>query len=649
MTKRIIVAFALSVAFVFAYQRFILPAMAPPAPREAEPGAPGTAEEAGSTDSQATAPAEAASAPGATAGTPAAAAEEAQPQASALEKPAPAAAAVVEVPEKYRRENVSTEEITAATDVITVVFTPVTGSIKSVTLNKFNKFGDPRPAAEKDQMVLLRDFTEGQYPTEITKAGEEDLQKTLYAAEEPLAQTADGGQRVAFATVLPSGLKITKTYSITPGRYGVELEVRLENLAAAGRDVSYEIFGPAGIPAESYDNQGRNISGILASVSLSDGKMTLKLMPAWDLLAKGNAAAAAGSRVNYAGAVNQYFAAVLRPETDVPVESAWCYAVEDSAEAEALFGDKKPEDAVKGLDAGTAAKVLQPVYFSAGAAFEVKAAALGAAGTEQAAVSHRYILYAGPKDKEALGAFDKPEAMTGFSTLLDYGWLEWFVKGILFLLKAFHWAIPNWGVAIILLTFLIRALMHPLTKKSQVSMAKMQRVQPEIKKLQEKYKNDKQKLGAEQMKLMKEAGANPLGGCLPMLIQLPIFFALYKALMVSIELRQAPFALWITDLAQPDRLFIMPFTLPLAGNEFNLIPLLMLASMVWQQKMQPPAATPEAAQQQKIMGFFMPIFIGVLLYRIASGLNLYILTSTVCGIAEQWIIKRHIAASQETA
>ena len=196
-------------------------------------------------------------------------------------------------------------------------------------------------------MVLLRDFTDGQYPTEITKADEEDLQKTLYAVEEPLAQTADGGQRVAFATVLPSGLKITKAYTVAPGTYGVRLEVRLENLTPAGRDVSYEIFGPAGIPAESYDNQGRNVSGVLASVTLADGKMTLKMIPAWDLLAKGNAAVGAGSRANFAGAVNQYFAAVLRPEPDVPVEGTWCYAAEDSAQAQALLMGKNPEEAVK--------------------------------------------------------------------------------------------------------------------------------------------------------------------------------------------------------------------------------------------------------------------------------------------------------------
>ena len=192
----------------------------------------------------------------------------------------------------------------------------------------------------------------------------------------------------------------------------------------------------------------------------------------------------------------------------------------------------------------------------------------------------------------------------------------------------------------------MRAFMHPLMKKSQLSMAKMQKLQPQIKKLQEKYKNDKQRLGQEQMKLMREAGANPLGGCLPILIQMPIFFALYRSLMVSIELRHSPFFLWITDLAQPDRLAELPFVLPLLGTSaLNLLPILMATSMAIQQKtMSHAAATPEAAQQQKMMAAIMPIFIGVLLYSVASGLNLYIFTSTLFGMLEQWWIKRHLAA-----
>jgi len=148
---------------------------------------------------------------------------------------------------------------------------------------------------------------------------------------------------------------------------------------------------------------------------------------------------------------------------------------------------------------------------------------------------------------------------------------------------------------------------------------------------------------------MKEAGANPLGGCLPMLVQLPIFFALYRALTVSIELRQAPFVLWIKDLAQPDRLFILPMSLPVIHNEFNLLPLLMLVAMVVQQRMMPKAATPEQAQQQKMMAFLMPVFLGAILYSLASGLNLYILTSSLFQVVEQWVIKRHIEANEKGA
>jgi YidC/Oxa1 family membrane protein insertase len=152
------------------------------------------------------------------------------------------------------------------------------------------------------------------------------------------------------------------------------------------------------------------------------------------------------------------------------------------------------------------------------------------------------------------------------------------------------------------------------------------------------------------MKLMKEEGANPLGGCLPMLLQLPIFIALYRSLMVSIDLRQAPFLLWIDDLAQPDRLAQLPFTLPLLGTSFlNLLPILMATSMVLQQRMMPRPATKEAAQQQRMMAVFMPLMIGFFLYKVASGLNLYILTSTVFGMFEQWWTKRHLEALDSAA
>ena len=655
MTKRTVIAFVFAILFFVAYEIWVLPHFLPPPP----------AVEFGSTESSLGASASTESylageaLPGPAAGmSTSSALEAAGPSAQAPGSTTPAAvtpgsmtpAGGFPVPAAYLAENVDKSDFTAATDLLTVTFTPRTGSIKSVTLNKFNNF------QRTGKLVLLTDFTEGQYPTEITSVAGEDTSGVYYVRVAPATTLATNklDTAVAFETILPSGVKITKRYTLFDGKYGVGLEVRVENLAAEKRDISYELVGPAGIPPEAYQAYGTNIQAILAHVAPGAGdKMSLAYLPAWDVLSKGDLQTQPGGRTLFAGAVNQYFVAVLKPDQAVPVVKSICYAVEDTAAAKSVFGDRPPRDAVKGLPPAAATESLRSVYFSAGSKMEVGKVELAAAGAQGSSVTHAFLLFSGPRDKGTLAGFDTPASSTGFPALVDYGWFDWFVKIILYLMKLFHSVIPNWGVAIILLTFLIRVLMHPLTKKSQVSMTKMARLQPEIKKLQEKYKNDKQKLGAEQMKLMKERGANPMGGCLPMLIQMPVLIALYKALGVSIELRQAPFVFWIKDLALPDRLIPdtihVAFRLPLLGSELNLLPLLMLGAMIWQTKTSPQAATPEAAQQQKIMTILMPIFIGVLFYSVASGLNLYFLVSTLFGIAEQWVIRRHIAAQEAGA
>jgi YidC/Oxa1 family membrane protein insertase len=392
----------------------------------------------------------------------------------------------------------------------------------------------------------------------------------------------------------------------------MHLDVTLENLAAEPRRAAYDINGPVGLPSEDYNMN--DVLGVLASFKGAPGpqaSVSFKVVPAAKLADKGPLSAEPGARPSFAGAMNHYFASVLRPALSVPLLGA----------------------------------VVVPIgETSAGAVLTVGDVELAAAGTDAARATQSFILYCGPKTEDELAAFNSPGDATGFGALLNYGWFEPLVKIVLWLLKMFHKAIPNWGVAIILLTLLIRVAMHPLSRKSQVAMAKMQKLQPHIKKLQEKHKGDKQKLGQEQMKLMKEHGANPMGGCLPLLIQLPIFFALYRALSVSLDLRHAPFAFWIDNLSQPDHLLFLGVSLPLVGPWLNLLPILMAASMFVQQKMSPKPATPEAEQQAKIMGIFMPIFMGVILYNFASGLNLYILTSTLAGSFESWLIRRHLAA-----
>jgi YidC/Oxa1 family membrane protein insertase len=195
----------------------------------------------------------------------------------------------------------------------------------------------------------------------------------------------------------------------------------------------------------------------------------------------------------------------------------------------------------------------------------------------------------------------------------------------------------NYGIDIILLTILIKIIFYPLSVKSYKSMKEMQKMQPIISKLKEKYKDDKQKLNQEMMDLYKKKGINPMGGCLPMIIQIPVFFALYKALSGAIELRHAPFMLWINDLSAPEDLFsfsIAGYSLPI-----RILPLVMGVTQVIQQKMTPTSADPI---QEKMM-LFMPIFFTFLFWGFPSGLVLYWLVNNVISIAQQYYINKKVS------
>ena len=204
-------------------------------------------------------------------------------------------------------------------------------------------------------------------------------------------------------------------------------------------------------------------------------------------------------------------------------------------------------------------------------------------------------------------------------------------RGVLFLLKVFHGIVPNYGVVLIIFSVLVKIVVYPLTKKSYQSMKAMQILQPEITKLRDKYQGDPQRLNKETMKMYKERGVNPLGGCLPMLLQMPLLFALFVVFRSTIELRGAPFVFWINDLSQPDALIPLPFSLPLYGNQISLLPLLMGASMFVQQKMSATQANP----QQKMMTQFMSVFFVILFNQFPSGLNLYYTLFNVLTILQQ--------------
>jgi len=253
-------------------------------------------------------------------------------------------------------------------------------------------------------------------------------------------------------------------------------------------------------------------------------------------------------------------------------------------------------------------------------------------------ISSLYTLYFGPRDLGILKKVGKD-----LDRAVDFGWpgISHIAKALLYVLVFFNKYINNYGVSIILLTILVKILFWPLTHKSYKSMKEMQKLQPIMAKIREKYKNDKQKMNTEMMSLYKTYKVNPLSGCLPMLIQLPVFFALFRVLGSSIELRHAPFMLWINDLSAPDRLFNFPFSIPLMAPPHGIpvLTLLMGASMFLQQKMTP---TPGDPAQAKMM-MFLPIIFTFMFINFPSGLVLYWLINNVLSIGQQYRILKKSA------
>jgi YidC/Oxa1 family membrane protein insertase len=230
---------------------------------------------------------------------------------------------------------------------------------------------------------------------------------------------------------------------------------------------------------------------------------------------------------------------------------------------------------------------------------------------------YSYELYLGPKVIALL-----KELNVGAEEVVRYGWFTPVAKILLYFVNLTHKVTKNYGADIIIISILLKMLFWPLTKKSYVSMKEMQKVQPEMAMLREKHKDDKARLNREMMDLYKRRKVNPLGGCLPMVVQIPIFIALYWGLMGSIELRHAPFIFWIKDLSYRDPIYVSP--------------ILMGASMLWQQKMTPTVGDPRQAK----MMMLMPIIFTFLFLSFPSGLVVYWLVSNVLTIGQQYLTNK---------
>jgi len=251
-------------------------------------------------------------------------------------------------------------------------------------------------------------------------------------------------------------------------------------------------------------------------------------------------------------------------------------------------------------------------------------------------VQHKFILYLGPKEIPTLKKMGYH-----LDKIINFGWTDFIARPLLYVLRFFYGYVHNYGLAIILLTILVKILFWPLTHKSYESMKEMQKIQPLMAKIKEKYKNDKERLNKEMLNLYRTYKVNPFSGCLPIIVQIPVFFALYRVLCDAIELRHAPFVLWINDLSSPDRLFNLPFSIPLMAPPYGIpvLTLLMGATMYIQQKMTPQPGDPSQAK----MMMLLPIVFTVMFINFPSGLVLYWLVNNILSIIQQYRVQKRLS------
>lgn len=501
-------------------------------------------------------------------------------------------------------------------------FTSRGGSLKEASLVQYMNLSQTGP------LVLLRPFSSEIYSLALsTIEPEVDFNQVNFEIVE------ESERRVVYKAVLSTGLEITKEFILAEDDYTIGLTVTIGNRGNEAQKCKYRLYSAVGIEPEEIG--GIDIQAVVATQPAAyrpkiERKGMRSSFFSKGLKEEGDSYFLEG--IVAAGVVNKYFAAVLIPEKPARIDKATISSfVQEEVGSE--FEEARPQD--------------KP---SVNAKAHMDSIVLDLAPGAQE--SFKFTFFMGPLKENVLA---RHPAISG---LLDYGqYVGLFSHSLLWLLRFIHRGVPNYGLAIIILTGIVRLVLHPLTRRSQTSMYKMQKVQakiaPKIKELQEKYKGDKQRLGQEQMKLFKEEGANPasgcLGGCLPMLLQFPIFIGLFRALRISIELRQAPFMLWISDLSRPDTLFYLPFRLPIIGTAVNILPILMVVSWIMQGKLAPQTAAMDerARQQQKMMTLFMPLIFGIMCYSFPSGVVLYWVAVTASSGVEQYLIRKKLTQEDE--
>ena len=494
----------------------------------------------------------------------------------------------VAVAEAPLRPSITRNPIQVSTDVFRVTIDPEGGDLISVALPKF-----PATLDRVDQPLrLVSDFNH--YRLQSGLIGPDGIDRSSrrpFFTSPQMSYTQSGTEDLVVSLKWEDAevrdLDITKQFRFKPGSYLVEVEYTITNQSSTPKTMAF--FGQIKRDGEPPQDQDSNVMGLQPFI----GGATRRVDERYHKLTLDDLEEAPYQydfEGGYIAFLQHYFLTAWIPSGEQKVR---------------YFG--KPVNSVNGPSVFALGYTAAPVTVQPG-----ESTLLGGQ------------LYIGPKDQVTLAGI-----ADGLDLTVDYGFL-WFIAQPLFsaLTIIFDW-VGNWGLAIILLTVLVKALLYPLSAASFKSMAKMRKLQPEMVRLRDRYGDDRQKLGQAMMDLYKKEGANPLGGCLPILLQMPVFLALYWTLMESVELRQAPFIAWINDLSAMDPYFVLP--------------ILMGISMYLTQMMQPEPPDPVQAKVFK----FMPIMFTFFFLWFPSGLVLYWLVNNILSVLQQLYVTRQLELGRD--
>lgn len=451
---------------------------------------------------------------------------------------------------------------------------------------------------EKDsplKQLIPKDLKEGLFSFSLEGKSIAGLPNAIYTANTPDAgiDVSQGEKSIEFVFQSQEGIKIKKIFTFKADSYLIDCDIVFQNGSEVVFNDAISVSIPGVYNKEVEDRSKFAFEGPFALI----GNEYTEIKPD-DIKDKPTIT----GKINWAGFSERYFFSALIPKS----------------------GDSgHPLDAKLFLTYGNERVVNHYIQ-------KMEPLEKGREG------KYSFELYLGPKSHKILSRYD-----SSLKEAVNFGFFNVLAKPLLIGMNYLHDLIPNYGVAIILLTIIIKLVFWPLGTKSYKSMNEMKKIQPLMMEIREKYSNDKQKMNQEIMGLYKTYKVNPASGCLPILVQMPIFFALYRMLYQAIELRHAPFLGWITDLAAPERLFHFNFSIPLMDAPYGIpvLTLLMGASFLLQQKMTPVAGDPMQAR----MMMLMPVIMTVLFINFPAGLVLYMFVNNIISMGQQIYIQKKLA------